>query len=294
MKTLRNFALIPVLAILALSSLGIAATPAPPKFTYTPLTVPGATSTQLFAINNSAVIVGDYVDTAGVTHGVMISGTKRTTINHPKAVVGTYLFGINSTGTIAGLYQDGVGGYYGFTYKGGKFTPINPAGSTITTVYGINDAGVVTGSYFDANLNLRRGFYGSPTTGYTILDVPKSTSTLGWGINKAGNITLVWIDTAGLRHGSLYTVATKKFLTLNVPGSTETLIRGIDTAGDIINVYTDAAGTHSALRTGGKYYKFSDPVQPNNTRVTGINDKRMMIGNVVDINGNWSGIKVAY
>ena len=288
-----NVVLFALLAILPLAVLAEGATPAPPNFKFTTMNVPGSISTQLFGINNSGSIVGDYADSAGIWHGVLISGGKNKTIDHPSAVVGTFLYSINSTGTIAGFYQDGVGGYHGFTYKAGVFTAINPAGSTLTTVYGVNDSGVVTGSYVDGS-NVRHGFYGSPTKGYTILDVPGSTSTLGYGINKAGNLTLVWQDSSGLRHGSLYTVATKKFLTLNVPGSTETPLREIDTAGDIVTLYVDAAGTHSALRIGGKYFKFSDPVQPNNTRATGINDKRMLVGNLVDVSGNVSGMKVTY
>lgn len=264
-----------------------------PSFKFTTITVPGAAMTQLFGINNAGDMVGDYLDNSGLWHGLLISAGHMTTIDHPGASVGTYLYGINSTGTIAGFYQDSVGGQYGFTYSGGVFTAIAPTGTIQTGVYGINDSGVVVGAYWDAS-NVQHGFFGTPSTGYTTLNVPKSTATLGFGINAAGNVTLVWKDSGGLRHGALYTAKTKKFKTLNVPASIETLIRGIDTKGDIAFAYTDSAGTHGALYTGGKYYICNDPAQPNNTRASGINDKRVMVGNIVDSSGNWSGIQITY
>ena len=63
----------------------------------------------------------------------------------------------------------------------------------------------------------------------------------------------------------------------------------------LVMAYTDAAPTHAALRTGGVFYKFSDPVDPNFTIATGINDKRVITGNITDsVTGVISGIKVTY
>jgi hypothetical protein len=285
------------IAVAVLAFVGVAqgAPPPPPNFKFTTFAVPGATTTILFSLNNSGAMVGTYYGVDGLNHGLLVSGGKTKTIDHPSAPGGTVLSAINSTGTIAGYYVDAVGEYFGFTYKNGIFTAVNPAGSLFTTVYGINDAGVVSGSLVDPISNLQRGYFGSPTTGYTILDVPGSNGSFSWGINNIGNVTMVWFDSAGLRHGSLYTAKTKKFQTLNVPGAKETLTRGINTNGDIVFVYKDAAGGfHGSLRTGGKYYAFNDPLQPNNTRGIGINDKRMLAGAIVDTSGNWTGLKITY
>ena len=284
----------PLFAILTTHTASAQDTTASPAltFTYTTVTVPGARGTELFAVNNSGDMVGDYQDTSGLWHGLLISSGKIKTINHPGAVGGTYLYGINSTGSIAGFYQDGVGGTFAFTYKGGVFKSILPTGSTATLAYGVNDAGQVAGAYYDSANNLH-GFVGSPTTGYKTLDVPGATATLARSINKSGIISLAWYNTSGLRSGATYNGT--KYTIFKVAGSIETLPRSINTAGDIVMGYTDAAGTHAALRTGGVFYKFSDPAQPNFTFATGINDKRMITGNIIDsVTGAHSGIKVTY
>ena len=263
-------------------------------FTYSSVTVPGSPAVALYAVNNSGNMVGTYSDSAGLWHGLLISGGKVKKIDHPGAAVGTFIYGINATGVLAGYYQDAVS-TYGFTYSGGKFTPIIPSAGAPTQVYGINDKGQVTGAFFDANLNKRRAFFGTPAAGYTVLDAPNSTATLAWGINNSGTVSLVWQNTAGLRNGAIY--SNKKFTTVNVPGAKETLMRGINTAGDLTMAYIDATGaSHGALRTGGKFYKFSDPAMPNGTRPTGINDKRTMVGNRLDGFGNFtaSAFKVTY
>jgi len=263
-------------------------------FTFSPVAVPGARAVGVYAVNNSGSMVGTYLDSAGLWHGLLIAGGKVKTIDHPGAAGGTFICGVNSTGVVAGYYLDSVGASYGFTYSGGKFTAVTPSPGAPTQVYGLNDKGQVTGAFFDVNLNKRRAFFGT-AAGYTVLDAPNSISTLAWGINNAGIVTLVWQNTAGLRNGAIY--ANKKFTTVNVPGATETLMRGINTAGDLTMAWTDSSGnSHGALRTGGKFYKFSDPAMPNGTRSTGINDKRTIVGNLVDSQGNFTinGFKVTY
>src|SRR5690242_16242443 len=73
-------------------------------FKFTTLDVKGANSTQIFGIGDSGAAVGDYVDSAGATHGVVISGKKVTTIDNPKATGGTFCYNVNSSGTIVGYY----------------------------------------------------------------------------------------------------------------------------------------------------------------------------------------------
>jgi hypothetical protein len=82
------------------------------SFTFTPIDVPGAISTQALRINPRGQIVGFYHDSTG-GHGFLYDRGVFTTIEVPGAS-GTQAFGINPRGQIVGLYFDSTGGQHGF------------------------------------------------------------------------------------------------------------------------------------------------------------------------------------
>jgi hypothetical protein len=87
--------------------------------TYSQFLYPGASSTQAFAINHSAVVVGSYVDSAG-THGFILtkpgnpSGQSWQSIDEPNAVGTTVVTSINDHDAISGWYVDSSGNTDGF------------------------------------------------------------------------------------------------------------------------------------------------------------------------------------
>src|SRR5262245_16614819 len=70
-------------------------------YSFTPIDVPGATSTVAQGINDSGQIVGQFFDALG-SHGFLDSGGSFTTIDVPGAIrpFGTNAFGINGSGQI--------------------------------------------------------------------------------------------------------------------------------------------------------------------------------------------------
>lgn len=81
--------------------------------TITQFTVPGATSTSFFGLNDDGIAVGDYVNSSG-TNGLVFNTVLDTfiTLNDPHAVFasgGTTLNGINDKGQIVGFYGDAAG-----------------------------------------------------------------------------------------------------------------------------------------------------------------------------------------
>src|ERR1700678_4485992 len=74
-----------------------------PTFNFATINIPNSQQTNIYGINNAGTLVGQYVDSAGVYHGVEISGTGWTTIDHP---VGTYTYcaSINSNNVIVGTF----------------------------------------------------------------------------------------------------------------------------------------------------------------------------------------------
>ena len=120
-------------------------------FKFTTINVKGSQSTNTFAINNEGVMVGIYIDSSGILHGLKLVGGKATNIDDPKATQGTYCYGINSSGAIVGAYGTSGGGSQGFLYQGGKFTDVGPAGSPYSEARGITDKGEIVGNYIDSS-----------------------------------------------------------------------------------------------------------------------------------------------
>jgi hypothetical protein len=92
---------------------------------------------------------------------------------------GTYPSGINALGVIAGSYQSADTVYHGFLRSpGGEFITFQAPGADTTAgsyngtnPSSINDLGVITGSYWDAN-GFSHGFLRSPDGKFTTFDVP--------------------------------------------------------------------------------------------------------------------------
>ncbi len=114
--------------------------------TWTTLDDPSAVETTAYAINSAGQIVGSYIDGSGYTNGFLYSNGTWTTLDYPSAA-STTAYGINASGEIVGTYTDSSGNVYGFLYNNGVWTTINdPSGTTGTSPFGINDAGMIVES----------------------------------------------------------------------------------------------------------------------------------------------------
>jgi probable HAF family extracellular repeat protein len=131
--------------------------------TYTDINVAGAVDTSATGINASGQIVGYYRDGNGY-HGFLDVNGTFTALNDPLATNGTYANGINDQGQIIGYYRDNVGsGLHNFRYSNGVYTPLDFPTPTVASVYGINNANQIVGSYSDG-LYLH-GFVAQPNIG---------------------------------------------------------------------------------------------------------------------------------
>jgi hypothetical protein len=115
-------------------------------------------------INTAGEIVGYVVDSGKNHHGfVRAANGTMTELNAPGAGTaaneGTVAMGINKAGTIAGYYQDANKNDHGFILAtDGTYTDINVGTLNLTIVFGINDGGVVTGTYGSEAANGAEGF----------------------------------------------------------------------------------------------------------------------------------------
>jgi hypothetical protein len=259
-----------------------------------------ALETDTYGVNNAGVIVGDYVDAKSVQHGMILAGTKLTTVNNKscEAITGTggiAFFGVNQTGTAVGWCTNSKTGLdMGFVYAKGKFTTINFPKSKGTQATGINDKGEVVGLYLDSAA-FTHGFskIGSK---YTSIDVKGGTNTVAWGVNNAGQITVYTTNSAGVFDS--YLMTGKKLKKIDNPaagtGSGQgTIVHAPSNVGDIDGTYFDTTGAEKGwLLHKGKYY---DVVDPNGvTRADGINDKSELVGRYGSGSFGGIGFKATY
>jgi hypothetical protein len=279
-----------VLVVLTFVSVCIAAAPTL-TFTFTDVVATKtATETDSYGVNNSGAIAGDYIDSAGVQHGMVLVGKKLTTVNN-KACSGLIAFySINSAGTAAGWCTGTSGEDIAFTWSKGKFTPIAYPKALETEATGINDKGDVTGLYFDT-AGSQHGFIKTGKK-YKSIDITGDTSADVYGINNAGVATVYAITSAG--DYASFSYNGKKFTPIADPsqGSLGTVAHAPNNKGQIAGTYFNSASAGVGfLLDGGTYYDVIDPKADNSTRVDGLNDKLEMVGRYTPSSGGNFGFK---
>ena len=186
--------------------------------TQTTLTPPGSVSSIAFGINDTGVIVGQYVAAAGgTTPGFVDVGGTFTTVVPTASATMTNVQGINNSGQAIGFYStDGVH-QHGFLYDiRSRTTTLLPDPSTPRTVsnglvltqfLGINDSGEAVG-YYQTNNGSQFGFvFSLSSRTYTFVDPPQAAPVNGvqitqiTGVSNAAVVSGFFIDANGVQHG---------------------------------------------------------------------------------------------
>jgi len=247
-------------------------------FKFQAVKFPGAASTTVYGVNNSEVIVGQYLDQKGVFHGFMLDHGKGKTIDDPKGS-DTLCHGINSSGAIVGQYTAPSGDNRGFLYQNGTFTDIAP--DRLSGASGINDQGDIVGGYAHCQFCQQHGFLWNGHK-FKRLDVPGAQWTGAGGINNHKVITIIAPDNNNFYHSYLYRGG--KYTEVKVPGADETFVEGINNFGDLIFTWEDQQqNNHGALRYNGKFYKFN--YQGTYTYAFGLNDDHLIVGDAATLAG---------
>lgn len=283
--TIRNLTLGVGAILLTMISLALPAAGPSSVSHFKNVNAPGASQTDPFAINDSSVIAGDFVDSGGVQHGMILKGKTLTGVDNPDCTTtpGTgaiALYGINSKETVVGWCTSTKTGFdIAFSYFKGKFVNIAYPESISTLAQGINDKGQIVGTYFDSN-DVEHGFLLSKRK-YTNLDVPGGyTNSDAWAINDSGLITIFALNSGGTRDSFLFNGTT--YLPIDVPGEAESFVAGIDKFGDRVYTVVDSSNNlHGAFFlnvNGGSYTVFDDPKGVGATQAFGLNDKLRIVG----------------
>lgn len=167
---------------------------------FTTIDPPGTDQAIARAINDAgAIVIQGYFGSVGVPF-LRDSAGNFTQLNLPGP--NGQAFGMNNVGRIVGSYFP-AGISRGFIYSNGNALYIDhPDGANGTVPWDINDAGQVSGFYFDSN-NRPHGFLYDGGS-WTPIDDPLGVNgTFPQGLNNAGQIVGVYIDAFGASHGFL-------------------------------------------------------------------------------------------
>jgi probable HAF family extracellular repeat protein len=243
------------------------------------------------ATGQTGQIVGGYYDSTGVEHGFLLDSLATwSTIDYPGQLSGE-AEGINNSGQIVGVWLDTNECSHGYLYSGGAFTAIDNPNATCaaggTALWGINDAGQITGSYCGASgcnsfLDYATKYYPITYTG-----APGETNVRG--INgdamATGNV-------GGLNPG--FSAFTSTLTPPSWTGGFSSFFdaAGLNTYGQGINNNGDVAGYYEVSNLNDFGLLFTNNVQlvsfqypPGfDTYATGVNDFGQIVGYYHDSN----------
>lgn len=275
------------------------------KLRFINLSYPDATSTGTYGINNHGEIVGSYTLTPP-THAMRINcmnavpfGCKQYVPLSPISVFGTRLSVAvknNDRGEVVGIIGGDDGFTHGFLLDGGELTILDFPGASDTYPYGINDSGVVVGTWdlldSQGNTIFGHGFVWKDGQ-FSDIVFPGSFDTTVRGINSRGDFVGQW-DT-GVNSNSdqpAFVFTNGQFISFLAPGSTWTQANDINDAGHIVGSYVDAQGVLHGFQSVGARFRTVDYPNAAGSVLWGTNNTDVAIGNHYDSMGNRAGFAV--
>ena len=272
------------------------------SFNYASVDYPNAIRTRTWGISPRGVIVGDYRDSSGTSHGFLLVGGRYVTVDVPGSLIGlpgvlpTGLRSINPAGDIVGIFIAPPGSSEGCTLAGsppcikgfllhrGTFSTLLFPGHEGSIPKGITPDGTIYGCYHDADLMVTmHGFVRTASGEFTSVDVPASMSN---GATPEGStvvglysdLTMMPVPTHG------YVIQNGNFQSFDVPGSKFTEAWDINPRGSIVGEFQDLAGVfHGFLRTEDGYTSIDFPAAIG-THAGGINRRGAIVGQYTDTN----------
>lgn len=208
--------------------------------TYTVINFPGSTDNHVLGINQQGQIVGTHSFNGpnGPWHSFLYENGEFEQFDYPDWESDARA--INSAGDIVGVYNaGGVLPTHGFTRTGtDTYATLDYPGALYTFLYGINDAGKISGSYINPNdpTFTDRGFVYVNGV-FTRVDYPGAQETMVYGLNNLDDVVGAHKQVNGL-HG--FVVNGNRLRSFDVPGATNTVATGINDLRQIVGIYFSA------------------------------------------------------
>jgi len=256
---------------------------------FSPLDFPGAVLTNAQGINAGGEVVGSYTDTAGNTHGFVMSGGEYRSVDYPGAK-STQLRGIGPSGDVVGAYQrqneSGAVPIHGFLLtRHGDFYPIDFPGHQNTIAQRILPDGTILGCYHDTDT--MGTMHGMAVSRRGFDAIPDATTMHNGATPDGGLIVGLFTDMMDNR-GKGYLYDGHRFTPFEVPGASFTAAWDINPGRVVVGVYRDGAGFHGFTYDGQSFGRVDVP-DATATRVFGINAGGDLVGAFVDRSGRTHG-----
>jgi len=239
-------------------------------------------------INERGDVVGEFIDSSGVTRGFIrfSDGSFSAPIVDPNDTVGfTEGRGINNPRTVCGDYVGSDGNSHGFFLSGGTFTEYDVPGALSTAVLGINDPADFAGT-FDPGSGILQAFISVGGT-LTSFSVPAAISTLAYEINNSKQLTVgYYIDSSGILHGYYRDANGTLHFPIDPSGSVGTVLFGDNNRNWVVGRYADSSGvTHGLFFVPpDNFFTFDYPGSAF-TSLNGISSQGNICGRYVDASG---------
>ena len=204
---------------------------------FTTYDFPGSQKTHFYALGNNGVAAGHYQDSDGLYHGVILENGELRQYDFPDAVE-TEIYGYSdSNGIFTGNFIDASGVRRGFS---GDLI-IEPPGATATFADFVNAAGVIVGSYIDAE-GTYQAYVRTPDERFALLPLPKTLDIeylFLHGINDAG----VYVIRLDFGRGSRTMAGPFDAMRpLEFPGAVSTEGYNVNQDGSVVGYYNTADG----------------------------------------------------
>src|SRR2546421_6335746 len=255
---------------------------------------PGAgNSTLPQKINERGDIVGEFIDSNGVTSGFVrfSDGSFSAPIVEPNDTVGfTEGRGINNSRTVCGDYATSDGNLHGFFLSGGTFTEYDVPGAVFTAVLGVNNPADFAGTFIDGS-GIQQAFVNVGGT-LTLFSIPGAAATLAYDINDSKRLVVgYYIDGSGILHGYYWDANGALHFPIDPTGSVATILFGDNNRNWVVGRYADASGvTHGLFFVPPNNFFTFDFPGSTFTSLTGISSKRIITGLSVNASAFAHGI----
>jgi hypothetical protein len=240
-------------------------------------------------INERGDVVGEFIDSSGVTRGFVrfSDGSFSAPIVDPNDTVGfTEGRGINNPRTIVGDYVISDGTVHSFLLSGSTFTEYDVPGTVQTNLLGINEPGDLTGAFDPDGSGVFQAFIdrGGTITSYS---VPGALATLAYEINNNKKLTVgYFIDGSGILHGQYRDANGALHFPIDPSGSVGTVLFGLNNKNWVVGRYADSAGaTHGLFFVPPDGFFTFDYPGSTFTSLNGISSQGNICGRYNDASG---------
>lgn len=273
-----------LLAAIALAGAAQIASPAfGAQLKYQSVDYPGATATEVFAVNDLRQYVGAERESDGTHFALLNEGAGFNRIDlSALGAIQSWAYSINSMTDVAGTYIDAGGVSHGYVHHAdGSIETIDFPGGNNTQGYGVNDRGTVIGLYND-DAGVPHA-YARIKGQFMNIDIPGGIATTPLSVNDSNEIVGGFQKTADTVGYGFVRDASGHVTLHQAPGSLDqsTFFISANNRGGVLGSWQDADGNYvNFLRKQAKYYPVELPPSFGSafTSAQTINDRSDIVG----------------